>query len=1242
MRRLLSLALACICLLAAPPAFAQQVDVVRGRITSPESVPIEGAQVTVTTISGSVSRTARTDANGRYMITVPGGDGDYMVQIAAIGFLARRFEIKRVADEDILLGDARLARSVNELDAVRIQAPRDRVARNDNSPDIGGSDKRIDAGQLTADQMGDLAAMAASTPGTLLVPGADGDPSGFSVLGLGADQNNTTMNGQNFGASNLPRDAQVSGGLSTSPYDVSRGGFSGGNFNVRPRSGSNFVQRGSSLVLDSPTMQWTDAAARALGQEFSNASLGGNASGPIQFNQSFYNVSWQLGRRSNALRTLLNTDPVGLQTTGIAADSVARLLGLLGALNVPVLPGRTITERLSDQGSVLGTFDIAPPGSKSGSAYNLTVNGQWNRQDPLSNLTTEFPARSGTRTDWGAGLQARHSGYFWFGMLSETTMGFNASRSGADPFFDLPSGTVRIASSFADGTGGLKNVQFGGSTFNQQNSTQSIAFTNQLSWFSENSKHRVKLTTELRRDAFSLFQRINQYGSYFYNSLSDLGSARPAAFSRQLQPREREGSQLVAGLSLGDSWRVSPSFQLQAGVRLDANQFNAGPPENAQVASLFGVPNTSVPNRLYASPRLGFSWTYGEAAQVGGFEGAFRGPRAVVRGGIGVFQGQPQTQALTTTFDNSGLAAGVQQVNCAGPAAPAANWSGWLTDLSTIPSTCAGGNPGFSSTVPNVTLYAPDFIAPRSVRANLQWSGPILGNRLSATFDATWSRNLNQAGSLDLNFRDSASFSLPAEGNRPVFVAPGAIDQTTGAVSALAGRRVPQYNRVTELRSDLTSESRQLRATIAPTAFNTSYGWSLSYVYGEVREQVRGFGANTAGSPTTVDWTRAGFDIRHQVQYSVFANLWDAVRVSWNGTFRSPQPFTPLVAGDVNGDGYANDRAFVTNPASGGDPALAGAMQSLIAGAPDYVRECLTRQFGVVAARNSCNGPWTATATLAISFNPVKVRLPQRAQLSFLVNNPLGALDLAVNGERKLRGWGQQAFPDANLLYVRGFNASTQRYTYEVNQRFGSANPLFSSFRTPVTVTAMVRFDAAPTREEQSLHQQLALGRRLEGTRMGEGMLRAIYGGGGLVNPMATMLRQTDTLKLSVDQADSLATMNRRYAIKLDSIWSPVAKQLAALPVDYDEVDAYRRYRRAREATVDLLASLVDPIQTLITDEQRRKLPPLVASHLDRRYLSAIRSGTAGGSGGASFGGGPSFVGAGGGMGGGVTQIITR
>ena len=174
--------------------------------------------------------------------------------------------------------------------------------------------------------------------------------------------------------------------------------------------------------------------------------------------------------------------------------------------------------------------------------------------------------------------------------------------------------------------------------------------------------------------------------------------------------------------------------------------------------------------------------------------------------------------------------------------------------------------------------------------------------------------------------------------------------------------------------------------------------------------------------------------------------------------------------------------------------------------------------------------------------------MPQRATLSFNVSNPLGAADLLLHGQNDLRGWGQQVFVDPALLYVRGFDPVTKRYTYEVNQRFGSTNPQYQPFRAPVTVSAMLRYDIGPTRERQVLTQALDRGRRTQGTKAPEALIKAQFGTGGVPNPMATILRDQDTLKLSAAQADSLAMMNRRYTVRLDSIWAPIAKRYAALP----------------------------------------------------------------------------------------------
>jgi hypothetical protein len=146
-------------------------------------------------------------------------------------------------------------------------------------------------------------------------------------------------------------------------------------------------------------------------------------------------------------------------------------------------------------------------------------------------------------------------------------------------------------------------------------------------------------------------------------------------------------------------------------------------------------------------------------------------------------------------------------------------------------------------------------------------------------------------------------------------------------------------------------------------------------------------------------------------------------------------------------------------------------------------------------------------------------------------------------------------------------------------------------------------------------------------------MLRIMYQGGGIQNPIAQILREQDTLRLTGDQADSLATLNRWYSIRVDSIWAPVYKYLADLPDTYDRDLAWERYLRARRGTIDLLSRMGPSVKGVLTPAQRRKLPPYVSMYLEPTYLANIRSGTNAYAGGMPMmgGGAPVMIGGGGG-----------
>jgi hypothetical protein len=315
-----------------------------------------------------------------------------------------------------------------------------------------------------------------------------------------------------------------------------------------------------------------------------------------------------------------------------------------------------------------------------------------------------------------------------------------------------------------------------------------------------------------------------------------------------------------------------------------------------------------------------------------------------------------------------------------------------------------------------------------------------------------------------------------------------------------------------------------------------------------------------------------------------------------------------MVGGDVNGDGFANDRAFVFAPA---DSALGASMRSLLDAASPRVRNCIERQINTLATRGSCQAPWVATAVLQAKFNPAKLGLPKRATLGLTVQNPLGVADLLLHGDDELRGWGQAIPPDQNLLFVRGFDPATNRFRYDINERFGSTRPRESATRSLPFLSIGLTIDVGVPRERQVLSQRLDMGRGSEGVKQTAASLKQI-GMSVIPNPILLILQQQDSLNLTQRQADSLAWLSRKYAVFADSVWTPISNRLAALPDHYDSGEAWTAFVSARQKTVDYLLTIVPHVKGVLTPGQRRKLPPQLAIYLDERILKFLRSSSAG------------------------------
>jgi hypothetical protein len=549
------------------------------------------------------------------------------------------------------------------------------------------------------------------------------------------------------------------------------------------------------------------------------------------------------------------------------------------------------------------------------------------------------------------------------------------------------------------------------------------------------------------------------------------------------------------------------------------------------VDSVFAVRTDFVPEEMHVSPRLGFSYMYGRRK--------FGMPRGKFYGGLGEFRGAISPEFVAESFDQTGLPGAKRVLWCSGAAAPMPAWSTFLTDPSAIPAECATGyeNTVFSASQPSILVFDRSYVSPRRWSATFGWEPSAIGtNRFSASVE--YARTLHSGSQTDLNFTDAPRFQLAGEGGRPVFVSSGNIESGTGAIGLGETRRVDGFGRVISRVSDLDGTALQLRTSMY--GYSPAGGGEMVVEYAFTRATVasRGIGASTAGSPLAIERSIASQPI-HDIsgRYSRSWGETQGHRMRRNyivAVFRvsSGAAFTPTVAGDVNGDGYWNDRAFIFDPATVADPTLSHDFSSLLSSG-SASRSCLASQLGRVAGANSCRGPWSFTIdgeyTRSYPVGDRSVRFTLSAQ------NVVGGFDRLLHGASGLRGWGDIPMPDPVLLSVTGFDPVAQRFTYSVNPKFGRARQ--NGFHRPFRVQLGVNFAFMQQSDPRAMSwRALGLDKRGGGKILPLDSVRARMAGLWFRNQAAELIASRDSLYLVDEQVTALVPIAREIAHAVDSL----------------------------------------------------------------------------------------------------------
>ena len=195
---------------------------------------------------------------------------------------------------------------------------------------------------------------------------------------------------------------------------------------------------------------------------------------------------------------------------------------------------------------------------------------------------------------------------------------------------------------------------------------------------------------------------------------------------------------------------------------------------------------------------------------------------------------------------------------------------------------------------------------------------------------------------------------------------------------------------------------------------------SLNYTLQASRRQYRGFDGAGFGDPRVVEWAPSQSDARHVVVLTGGMRGDKLGVLTLFARAQSGLPFTPVVQGDVNGDGRVV-RSRVHPESGARERSGARRRPALVDGRrlAERTNAVSRRISDEVAERNGCRGPWTQS--LNVQWRPAMPRRwGGRVTPAVYLQNVLAGVDQLVHGNSGLRGWGSPASPDPVLFVPRG------------------------------------------------------------------------------------------------------------------------------------------------------------------------------------------------------------------------------
>lgn len=1064
---------------SATSASAQNVSTtgqIRGVVQQQSGVPAEAAVITAINQNTGLQRSALTNADGRYVIALL-PPGSYTVTTQVIGFAN-----SERADVPVTLGQTTTVDFTIAVQAVAIEGIEVRTERNQIDAAGANVAQLVNVEQIEGlPSLGrdfvdfiELSGFVTSDPGETTggqFSIAGQRPSGTNVQIDGVDANNSFF-GENRGGSRIPFVFSLESidqfQIITNGFDVEYGNYSGGIVNVVTRGGTNEFEGTVYGNFRNDALLATGFENENPGN-FETQQYAARISGPIVRDKAhfLFSLDGQRRREPQVPLTLANQDPAisgdierffdilenqyGIQNAAAGYqpfETTNDAITLFGRIDWNLNENNRLTLRhnYSDFGNLREYTDF----------FDFTYGVS--RAESFESLSNSFVA------EVQSVLSENAYNVFRFQWADE-----NRPRQGQDV---RPTLTVRVPGVEALRSNDDGLLRYGGTFVAFQNllDEEKLQFIDNFTYTA--GDHTLKAgVNALFTTAFNRFQAPmtgisgNQSaGEFGFNSLEDFAAGNPSQYLRPFQQGERipgdEFDVVEWSAYVQDEWRVNDKLTATLGLRFDQQSFDTRPDPVADIESAFGFTTGIAPTDSdNISPRISLAYDLNADG------------RQVLRAGAGYFYGRIplvlggnviQTQRPTV------------ELRCEGePGSPGApplvdEYRNWSPDGSDNPFSCRGGSDAVVPT-PSYTVWSDDFEYPETFRANIGFESAV-GDDARFAIDLLFSEGFNQYNVRNLNLRPE-QFRIAGE-DRPVFTPLGVF--APGDDNSVNSRINTDFAEVYAVYSD--GRNRAYLANLefsqnfsATTRLTGSYTFNRAFdnissscctsngLYGD--PIVGATSPNDLGEPGDTDkaWGISQFSRDHSFILSGQTRLPFGIDLSGFWRLTSGRRFTPVVDGDLNGDGLDdNDLPFIYSAA---EVPLASA------GTPDEAEEralyasilednaCLSDQVGSYAQRNSCTGPWENRLDLRLS-RSFETFGGQRAELQFdffNVVNGLGSLfcsdsDRVDDPFGGACGWGRiTTVTGRDVLSIANFDRANQTYEYRVDDSFGEEATLGSN-----------------------------------------------------------------------------------------------------------------------------------------------------------------------------------------------------